>query len=228
MALRATINEITGIEISFDEASEYALGRCINDVMNFVFTRFNVDSKMQEKFLTLMVTKYSELKLQNADKFLITPTVNLFRHLVNEGYPVCIVSGSTREDISTVLRLMNITKEIPYFGNEDYEHGKPHPEPYLTAAKFFNIPNEQFKNIIVLEDSPVGVRSANAAGMHVIGLQSSSLPNSLYDEGAHFVFAKKDIGAKIGSTETVNLIESLKNHLQELTSPKERMTLSMG
>lgn len=228
LALQATISDITGIDISFDEACEYALGRSINDVLNFVFTHFNVDPSMQDKFLSTIVGKYSALKLENADKFLISPTVNLFKQLVDEGYPVCIVSGSTREDISAVLRLMNVDKEIPYFGNEDYHHGKPNPEPYLTAAKYFDIASDEYKNIIIIEDSPVGVRAGHAAGMHVIGLQASSLPGSLYDEGAHLVFAKKDIGAEMGGVETVNLTTSLKSYLLELTASREKIAFSFA
>jgi HAD superfamily hydrolase (TIGR01509 family) len=45
--------------------------------------------------------------------------------------------------------------------------GKPHPEPYLAAARLLGLePGE----CIAIEDSPTGVRSALAAGCRVLGV----------------------------------------------------------
>jgi beta-phosphoglucomutase-like phosphatase (HAD superfamily) len=44
----------------------------------------------------------------------------------------------------------------------DYEQHKPHPEPYLTAARKVGVPPEL---CLAIEDSYHGVRSASAAGM---------------------------------------------------------------
>ncbi|MGD8150845.1 HAD family hydrolase [Ornithinimicrobium sp. Y1694] len=47
------------------------------------------------------------------------------------------------------------------------EHGKPHPEPYLTAAERLGVdPGE----CVALEDSPTGAGSAVAAGVPTIGI----------------------------------------------------------
>lgn len=45
--------------------------------------------------------------------------------------------------------------------------GKPHPEPYLLAAERLGVRPDQ---CVAIEDSPTGVRSALAAGCHVIGV----------------------------------------------------------
>ena len=46
-------------------------------------------------------------------------------------------------------------------------HGKPHPEPYLTAAARLDVvPTD----CIAIEDSPTGLASAEAAGARVIGV----------------------------------------------------------
>ncbi|MCP4174596.1 MAG: HAD-IA family hydrolase, partial [Fuerstiella sp.] len=44
---------------------------------------------------------------------------------------------------------------------EDVEHGKPHPEIYLTAAKRLGVVPAR---MLVLEDSEAGTRAAAAAG----------------------------------------------------------------
>lgn len=48
---------------------------------------------------------------------------------------------------------------------EDYEHTKPHPEPYLTALKRHRLAPEQ---CIVVEDSERGLASARAAGLECL------------------------------------------------------------
>lgn len=46
-------------------------------------------------------------------------------------------------------------------------HGKPHPEPYLTAAAELGV---DIATAVAVEDSPAGVASAEAAGARVIAV----------------------------------------------------------
>ncbi len=48
------------------------------------------------------------------------------------------------------------------------DRGKPHPEPYLTAARHLAVDPRQ---CVAIEDSPTGVASAVAAGMPVLGVE---------------------------------------------------------
>lgn len=53
---------------------------------------------------------------------------------------------------------------------DDVEHPKPHPEPYLLAMKRLSVlPDE----CVIVEDSPVGVRSAVASGARVIQVNNA-------------------------------------------------------
>jgi HAD superfamily hydrolase (TIGR01509 family) len=60
-----------------------------------------------------------------------------------------------------------------YFGDrlfsaaEHVERGKPHPDIYLHAARALGV---RPGNVLVIEDTPTGVKSARAAGMAVVGL----------------------------------------------------------
>ena len=47
-------------------------------------------------------------------------------------------------------------------------HGKPHPEPYLTAASQLGV---DVTRCVAVEDSPTGLASAHAAGAQVLGVQ---------------------------------------------------------
>jgi HAD superfamily hydrolase (TIGR01509 family) len=51
---------------------------------------------------------------------------------------------------------------------DDVTHGKPHPEPYLTAAARLGVSPQQ---CVAIEDSLTGVASAEAAGVPVLAVE---------------------------------------------------------
>lgn len=68
----------------------------------------------------------------------------------------------------------------------DVKHGKPHPEPYLMALDKGHLKaNEAF----VVENAPLGVEAAVAAGIFTIAVNTGPLDNKiLLDAGAHLLF----------------------------------------
>src|SRR6266567_4433938 len=54
--------------------------------------------------------------------------------------------------------------------SEDVIFGKPHPEPYLTAARHLKVSPG---GCVVIEDAPPGIESARRAGMRTIGVLST-------------------------------------------------------
>jgi beta-phosphoglucomutase-like phosphatase (HAD superfamily) len=50
---------------------------------------------------------------------------------------------------------------------DDVANGKPHPEPYLRVAEELGVAPAE---LLVFEDTDVGVASAKAAGAYVVGL----------------------------------------------------------
>ena len=50
---------------------------------------------------------------------------------------------------------------------DEVERGKPHPEPYLAAARSLGV---DAADCVAIEDSPTGAMSASAAGCTVIGV----------------------------------------------------------
>jgi sugar-phosphatase len=57
-------------------------------------------------------------------------------------------------------------------------NGKPHPEPYLTGAKLLGLAPA---DCLVIEDSPAGVASGNAAGCKVLAVLSSHSQSELIE-----------------------------------------------
>ena len=68
----------------------------------------------------------------------------------------------------------------------DVKHGKPHPEPYLTGMEKAGITPEE---AIVVENAPLGVKAAKAAGIFTIAVNTGPLANrKLQEAGADLVF----------------------------------------
>ena len=84
--------------------------------------------------------------------------------------PLSVVSGGHRELVEATLDVFGIRDLFQAIVcAEDYERGKPHPEPFLLAAKLMSVPPE---DCVVFEDSPIGIEAAKAANMawvHVPG-----------------------------------------------------------
>ena len=77
----------------------------------------------------------------------------------------------------------------------DVKHGKPNPEPYLrglekagrTIGLSSPLPASQ---AIVIENAPLGVQAAKAAGIYCIAVNTGPLENQvLYDAGADIVLS---------------------------------------
>lgn len=67
----------------------------------------------------------------------------------------------------------------------DVIHGKPHPEPYLKALRKSGV---QPWEAVVIENAPLGIESAVAAGLFTIAVNTGPLSaKTLYDSGAHIV-----------------------------------------
>ncbi|MDR1557217.1 MAG: HAD-IA family hydrolase [Tannerellaceae bacterium] len=68
----------------------------------------------------------------------------------------------------------------------DVRYGKPHPEPYLMGLLKAGV---EAGEALVIENAPLGVRSAVAAGIFTIAVNTGPLPDKiLWDEGARLLF----------------------------------------
>ncbi|GHT59781.1 beta-phosphoglucomutase [Bacteroidia bacterium] len=68
----------------------------------------------------------------------------------------------------------------------DVKFGKPHPEPYLLGLEKAGVTAEE---ALVVENAPLGVQSAVAAGIYTIAVNTGPLPDSvLSDAGARLIF----------------------------------------
>ena len=94
--------------------------------------------------------------------------LSLLAALHAEGVPQALVSSSYRVLVDAVLAGGVGPFAVTVAGDEVVD-GKPHPEPYLTAAAALGVDAAQ---CVVLEDSPSGVASGEAAGCAVVAVPS--------------------------------------------------------
>jgi len=81
-----------------------------------------------------------------------------------------VVTSGTRDLATARLRLAGLRVPKVLVTAEDVANGKPHPEPYLRAAKLLGVKPQE---CLVIEDAPAGIRSAHAGGMKVVGFAST-------------------------------------------------------
>lgn len=94
-----------------------------------------------------------------------------------ERVPVALVSAALRDEIEPVLRSSGLREAFAVvLSQDDVTRGKPDPQPYLLAAERLGIaPSE----LLVFEDTDVGVASAKAAGARVAGLTRTLGPERM-------------------------------------------------
>jgi beta-phosphoglucomutase-like phosphatase (HAD superfamily) len=92
--------------------------------------------------------------------------IELLDFLDDIGLPRAIAKSSRHQDVQHNLGLHRL---IDRFGTViargDYSRGKPHPEPFQTAAERLGV---EPGSCVALEDSQHGVRAASGAGMMTI------------------------------------------------------------
>ena len=116
----------------------------------------------------------------------IIPNVDkVLQWLHEQGIQCWVVTASGQRNL---INALNETFNHVFTGiisSFDVTKGKPDPEPYLKAWERSGFKKEE---CIVVENAPLGVRAAKAAGLFTIAVNTGPLPDSeLYNEHADIV-----------------------------------------
>lgn len=120
--------------------------------------------------------------------------------VLRTGQQIYIVTGSAQDSL-----LDRIYTHLPgYFERQrvicgkDYQHGKPDPEPYLMGLQRAGV---RAHEAVVVENAPLGVRAAKAAGIYTIAVNTGILDDEdLLAEGADLVFPSMEALAEAWPT----------------------------
>jgi HAD superfamily hydrolase (TIGR01509 family) len=83
------------------------------------------------------------------------------------GVPAALVTMSYRSMAEAVVDALPEHMFDALVVGDEVDNGKPHPEPYLTAARLLGVDPAC---CVALEDSATGAASAQAAGCHVVAV----------------------------------------------------------
>lgn len=105
--------------------------------------------------------------------------VEAVRRLHAAGLALAVGSSGPAANIDLMLDGLEIR---PMFGavvtGFDVKRGKPAPDVFLLAAERAGVPADQ---CVVIEDAPVGLQAAKAAGMIAVGLTGTHAADVLHD-----------------------------------------------
>ena len=91
----------------------------------------------------------------------------LLAHLAEASVPLALVTMSFQPFTELVLAALPAQTFAAVVTGDLVEHGKPHPEPYLLAARLLGV---EPGDCVAIEDSPIGLASARAAGVWTVGV----------------------------------------------------------
>ncbi|WP_395758885.1 HAD family hydrolase [Streptomyces althioticus] len=94
---------------------------------------------------------------------------DVLEQLTADGVPYCVASSGSHERIRVGHRAAGLDRffdDARIFSSQDVGRGKPAPDLFLYAAERMGTAPER---CVVVEDSPLGVQAAVAAGMDVYG-----------------------------------------------------------
>lgn len=139
-------------------------------------------------------------------------------YLKAAGYRIALASSTSTPRVMSHLERAGITGYFEtVIGGDRVEHSKPQPDIYLIACRELDVEPE---NAVAIEDSPNGIRSAHAAGMHPIMVPDLIAPTpeieALVDARCESLLEVKalfqEIPPKAGLQETMRiLLEGLCN-----------------
>ncbi|KAJ0160882.1 Glycerol-1-phosphate phosphohydrolase 1 [Colletotrichum tanaceti] len=111
-------------------------------------------------------------KLYGKDAVEIPGARALLDALIEEKAPWAIVTSGTEPLVGGWLNVLQLPQPEHLVTAESVENGKPDPTCYLIGREKLGLQYPS-KQILVLEDSPAGIRAGKAAGCKVLGLVTS-------------------------------------------------------
>lgn len=140
-------------------------GSRTEDVAAELFRRRDRD--VPAELLREIVAAKRDRYLANNKTRVAEEAIALLTRLKDTGYRLGLVTGSIRAQVEPTLDAEVKAMFDCIITSEDVGRGKPDPEPFLVAAQRLHVAPEE---CLVIENAPLGVRAACAAGMWVVAV----------------------------------------------------------
>ncbi len=151
-------------------------GEKAEDTAALVMEKHQRPSTPQERMA--MVERKRELYRRMAPHGMNALARELVDELNRRGILCMIVTGSNRRNVDKTLSAAEQKLFQQIITADDYHRGKPEPDPYVAALAASTFAREECR---VLENAPLGIRAAKAAGLTTIAI-TTTLPASYLSE----------------------------------------------
>lgn len=160
--------------ISFTEVHPYVHGRKVNETLSLVDEKYN-NIQEQELVKSIAIEKMESAKP-------VKGALNFISKIPLDKWSVA--TSGPRNIATTSMKASGFPLPNVMICGEDVDRGKPHPAPFLKAASQLGITSDL---CVAFEDSPVGVKSAKAAGCFTVALLTSHAEDELLQANADLV-----------------------------------------
>ena len=159
--------------ILFDEDRFYALGgRPTRDILATLANEASIEIDLDHASEMKETAFLEQVKYVKA----IDPVIAALRR-AHGHLPVAVVTGGYRDVCEKILLQIGIREFFDCIvASEDTNRHKPHPDPFLEAARRLGVAPE---GCLVWEDSDLGIEAARQAGMSWIDVRSFHQPQRL-------------------------------------------------
>ncbi|MEU4200362.1 HAD family hydrolase [Streptomyces sp. NPDC045470] len=154
-----------GHPTSYEESLRDYMGAAVHRVHDLVKER--TGQLLPEDFETTLHARVFEAFERELEP--VAGVDEVLGKLTADGTPYCVASSGSHERIRVGHRKTGLDEwfeEEWIFSSQDVGKGKPAPDLFLHAAREMGVAPER---CAVVEDSPLGVQAAVAAGMDVYG-----------------------------------------------------------
>lgn len=168
--LQAEEAVMRGLGATWSSADQaHCLGGPLERVAEYMIDRSGATASVDE--VGTMLLDEMEHRLRTSPLLWRPGARELLLECRNAGLPTALVSASWKRLIDAVAEHIHEDLRVAAFdvvvAGDDVEQSKPHPDPYLMAARLLGVHPD---DCLAIEDSPTGVRSAAAAGCRVVAV----------------------------------------------------------
>ena len=176
---------IAGIDFSAQQAYLNE-GRTGNSTIHHIY-RMQKGRDATEQECQLIYNEKTRLMALQPQAPMLPGMKQLIEALREHDVTVLVVTGSRQPLLLDKLSNDYGFEPHQIISGYNVTHGKPHPEPYLKARQRSGA---DAVDCVVVENAPLGIQSAKAAGIYTIAVNTGILTNEcLWEQGCDELFA---------------------------------------
>lgn len=141
-------------------------------------THYCLDGGIDVSLAPEIVQKKDEYYKEHNTFVLYSGAKDVLTFLASRGIPLGLVTAGRRDRVEHSMPQEILKSFSALITNENGGRGKPFPDPYERGAEILNIPPAE---CVVIENAPLGIKAAKAAGSYCIAISSTLSKDDLYE-----------------------------------------------